>query len=131
MLRARPLAGDRAAGRIGDAEQRAPPRALRAQRAAERSSALLAAIQVGQAALGGVDAAALALHDYRIDWLSAVLNQIYRRHGAEGLAAAQLAWRTRTVARPDGRRPCELDDPVGRARNWSFFLASATGGRCP
>jgi hypothetical protein len=56
-----------------------------------------------------VDAACLALHDYRIDWLSAVLNQVYRRHGAEGLAAAQLAcanedwWHDRMVGDSDCR----------------------------
>lgn len=76
-----------------------------------------------------VDAAALALHDYRIDWLTAILNQIYRRHGADGLAGAMLE-----CARADwwhGRMEAdlaELGDPVARVRNWTFFLGVGNWG---
>jgi hypothetical protein len=99
--------------------------------AAERFEALLREGDPGAAKRfwAEIDAAALALHDYRIDWLSAVLNQIYRRHGAEGLAAAMLDcaradwWHDRMVG-----DLAMQGDPVGRARNWSFFLGVGNWG---
>jgi hypothetical protein len=118
---------------VDDAEQARAARRLFAgeAEAAERFEGLL---RDGDAAgakrfWAETDAAALALHDYRIDWLTAVLNQIYRRHGTEGLAAAQLEcarsdwWHGRMVG-----DLAELGDPVGRARNWSFFLGVGNWG---
>jgi hypothetical protein len=76
-----------------------------------------------------IDEATLKLHDYRIDWLTAVLSQVYREHGAEGLNGALLKsanadwWHGRMVA-----DLAELDDPVARVRNWSFFLGVGNWG---
>jgi hypothetical protein len=75
------------------------------------------------------DAAALALHDYRIDWATATINNVYRRFGADGLFAAQLEcakadwWHGRMEA-----DLAELADPVARVRNWSFFLGVGNWG---
>jgi len=118
---------------VEDAEQARAARELFAggSEAAERFGTFLDAGDAAGAKrfFAEVDVACLALHDYRIDWLSAVLNQIYRRHCAEGLAAAQLAcanaewWHGRMVG-----DLAELADPVGRARNWSFFLGVGNWG---
>lgn len=118
---------------VDSAEKAALARAVFAggSEAAERFGALLEEGDVPGAKrfFAEVDAACLALHDYRIDWLSAVLNQIYRRHGAEGLAAAQLAcahedwWHDRMVG-----DLAMLGEPVERARNWSFFLGVGNWG---
>jgi hypothetical protein len=118
---------------VDSAEKAALARAVFAggSEAAERFGALLDAGDAAGAKrfYAEVDAACLALHDYRIDWLSAVLNQIYRRHGAEGLAAAQLAcaneewWHGRMVG-----DLAMLGEPVERARNWSFFLGVGNWG---
>jgi hypothetical protein len=118
---------------VDSAEKAALARAVFAgeDEAAERFGALLDAGDIAGAKgfFAEVDAACLALHDYRIDWLSAVLNGIYRRHGAEGLAAAQLAcanedwWHDRMVG-----DLAMLGEPVERARNWSFFLGVGNWG---
>jgi hypothetical protein len=73
--------------------------------------------------------ATMRLHDYRIDWLTAVLSHVYRAHGAEGLYGAQLEfansewWHGRMEA-----DLAELADPVARIRNWSFFLGVGNYG---
>ncbi|MEZ5076770.1 MAG: hypothetical protein R2725_04945 [Solirubrobacterales bacterium] len=76
-----------------------------------------------------IDAATRRLHDYRIDWLSAVISHVYEAHGAEGLYGAMLCcaeaewWHGRMEA-----DLAELDDPVGRVRNWTFFLGVGNWG---
>ena len=76
-----------------------------------------------------VDDATLKLHDYRIDWLTAVISYIYEEHGAEGLSGAMMKsaeadwWHGRMDA-----DLAELADPVARVRNWSFFLGVGNWG---
>ena len=76
-----------------------------------------------------IDQAMLKLHDFRIDWLTAVISHIYKRHGADGLYGAMLRaaeadwWRSRMEA--DLAR---VDDPLGRATDWAFFLGVGNWG---
>jgi len=102
-----------------------------AQPTAERMESLVGAGEVGAAKRfwGEVDDACLKLHDYRIDWLTAVISYIYEEYGADGLSGAMMKsaeadwWHGRMEA-----DLAELDDPVARVRNWSFFLGVGNWG---
>jgi hypothetical protein len=78
---------------------------------------------------GEIDDATLKVHDYRIDWLTAVLSHVYREHGAEALSGTLLKsansdwWHRRMEA-----DLADLADPVSRIRNWSFFLGVGNWG---
>ena len=74
-----------------------------------------------------VEGATLKLHDFRIDWATAVLSHVFRTFGVDGLqgaldhAAAQPWWRDRMTA------DLQLD-PVERITQWSFFLGVGNFG---
>ena len=98
---------------------------------AERLAAMVEAGETGAAKRfwGEVDEATMRLHDYRIDWLSAIASHVYEAHGAEGLygalmKCAEAEW---WHGRMEGDL-AELADPVGRVRNWSFFLGVGNWG---
>lgn len=99
--------------------------------AADRMEQLVAAGDTAGAKQfwGELDAAALKLHDYRIDWLTAVLTHVYRIYGAHGLGDAMLAcaradwWHDRMTA-----DLADVGDPVKRVTNWAFFLGVGNWG---
>jgi len=76
-----------------------------------------------------IDAATQKIHDYRIDWLTSVISHVYRTFGADGLSGAMLKcayadwWRDRMPA-----DLADIDDPVARITNWSFFLGVGNWG---
>lgn len=76
-----------------------------------------------------VDASTLKVHDYRIDWLTAVLTHVYRTHGVESFNQAMLKcayadwWKGRMVGDME-----ILDDPIQRVKNWTFFLGVGNWG---
>lgn len=99
--------------------------------AAQRLQALVAAGDGAGAKdlWDAVEAATLKLHDYRIDWLTAVISHVYRTHGADALADA-----LRLCAETDWWHDrmtgdlALLADPLQRVANWSFFLGVRNWG---
>jgi hypothetical protein len=78
---------------------------------------------------GEVEDATLKMHDYRIDWLTAVISHVYRTYGVDGLSGALLHtaradwWHSRMVD-----DLASVADPVARITNWSFFLGVGNFG---
>ncbi len=70
-----------------------------------------------------LEAAVLALHTFRRDWVTATLGDLYREHGVDELSASLVYAGSQPWWQAGMLEEEKVDDPIARVRQWSYMVS--------